>query len=316
MTSPRVSALGGGHGLYASLSALRSLCTDLTAIVVVSDDGGSSGRLRDELNVPPPGDLRMALAALCEDTEWGLLWRDVLQHRFSTKGALNGHALGNLLIAGLWSRTGDVIEGLDWIARLLRAQGRVLPLASEALQISADVEFEDGVREVSGQVAVATAPGRISRVWLEPATPAVPKETLAAISEADYVALGPGSWYSSVLPHFLVAPVAEELNRAGSRSIVSLNIAHEDDETIGMGRMDDLNALRRMAPDFCPAVVIVDESHMDDPGLGALIDEWGARTVVRAMLREGTIDRHDPRLLADAYREAFCLIQGGECGEK
>ncbi len=258
----------------------------------------------------------MALAALCEDTEWGFLWRDVLQHRFSTEGALNGHALGNLLIAGLWSRTGDVIEGLDWVARLLRAQGRVLPLASEALQISADVEFEDGVREVTGQVAVATAPGRISRVWLDPVTPKVPKETLAAIAEADHVILGPGSWYSSVLPHFLVAPVAKELSLAGSRSIVSLNIAHEDDETIGMGRFDDLNALRRVAPDFHPAVVIVDESHIDDPGLRALIEDLGARTVVRAMLREGTVDRHDPKLLADAYREAFGLIHGGECARK
>jgi 2-phospho-L-lactate transferase/gluconeogenesis factor (CofD/UPF0052 family) len=258
----------------------------LTAIVVVSDDGGSSGRLRDELHVPPPGDLRMALSALCEDTEWGLLWRDVLQHRFSTEGPLDGHALGNLLIAGLWSRTGDVIEGLDWVARLLRAQGRVLPLASEALQISAEVELEDGVRAVSGQVAVATAPGRISRVWLEPASPRVPGETLEAIDSADVVALGPGSWYSSVLPH------------------------HEDDETNGMGRIDDVEALREMAPGFSPAVVIVDERHADESGLRDLVEGWGARLIVRAMLKDGSVDRHDPALFADAYREAFGLILG------
>lgn len=312
MTAPRIVALGGGHGLYASLSALRTLTDRLTAIVVVSDDGGSSGRLRDELHVPPPGDLRMALSALCEDTEWGLLWRDVLQHRFSTEGPLDGHALGNLLIVGLWSRTGDVIEGLDWVARLLRAQGRVLPLASEALQIGADVEFEDGIRAVSGQVAVATAPGRIFRVWLEPASPRVPEETLEAIDDADVVALGPGSWYSSVLPHFLVTEVAEALVRAGPRSIVSLNIAHEDDETIGMGRADDVRALMRMAPGFSPAVVIVDESHADEPGLLDLIVEWGARPIVRSMLREGSVDRHDPAILAAAYREAFGLILGGD----
>ncbi|MCJ7826976.1 MAG: YvcK family protein [Demequinaceae bacterium] len=311
MNVPKVTALGGGHGLYSSLSALRTLASDLTAIVVVSDDGGSSGRLRDELHVPPPGDLRMALSALCEDTEWGLLWRDVLQHRFSTEGPLDGHALGNLLIASLWSRTGDVIEGLDWVARLLRAEGRVLPLASEALQISADVEFEDGVRTVTGQVAVATAPGRISKVWLDPASPRVPDETLAAIRDADIVTHGPGSWYSSVLPHFLVGPVATELIRAGPKSILSLNIAHEDDETIGMGRIDDIRTLQRLAPDFIPAVIIVDETHADDPDLLPLIEEWGARPIVRDLRKEGSVDRHDPDALAGAYREAFALILDG-----
>ncbi|MBN2177101.1 MAG: YvcK family protein [Demequinaceae bacterium] len=311
MIVPKVTAFGGGHGLYSSLSALRPLTRGLTAVVVVSDDGGSSGRLRDELHVPPPGDLRMALSALCEETEWGHLWRDVLQHRFSTEGPLDGHALGNLLIAGLWSRTGDVIEGLDWVARLLRAEGRVLPLASEALKISADVEFEDGIRTVVGQVAVATAPGRISRVWLDPVSPKVPEETLAAIREADVVVHGPGSWYSSVLPHFLVEPVAAELVPAGPRSVLSLNIAHEDDETIGMGRIDDVRALRRMAPGFIPAVVIVDEAHADEAGLLPLIEDWGARPIVRELRREGTVDRHDTEALTDAFRKAFSLILGG-----
>jgi uncharacterized cofD-like protein len=307
----RIVALGGGHGLYASLSALRQLSEHLTAIVTVADDGGSSGRLRDELHVPPPGDLRMALAALCEDTEWGLTWRDVLQHRFSTDGPLDGHALGNLLIAGLWSRTGDVVEGLDWVAKLLRSHGTVLPLAQEPLEISALVQIDGEYLPVHGQVAVATAPGRISKLWLRPEAPVVPPQTLDAIRRADVVALGPGSLYSSVLPHFLVAPVARELVAAGSRSVLALNIAHLDDETEGTGRVDDVRALQEVAPDFVPGVVIVDEGHAGDPGLAALIEDWGSTMIVEPLLEDGTPDRHDAVLFAGAYRRATAILARG-----
>ena len=309
--NPLIVALGGGHGLYASLSALRLLTLNLTAVVTVADDGGSSGRLRDELHVPPPGDLRMALSALCEDTEWGHMWRDVLQHRFVTDGPLDGHALGNLLIAGLWNRTGDVVEGLDWVARLLRAQGTVLPLAAEPLEINASVDVDGEVMRVRGQVAVATAPGRISKLWLRPEEPRVPPETLAAIRDADLVALGPGSWYSSVLPHFLVAPVAAELVAAGPRCVLSLNIAHLDDETEGTERVDDVRALQAVAPEFVPAVVIVDDGHADDPGLAALIEDWGSVLVVERLLLDGTLDRHDADRFAGAYRRAAAILKGG-----
>ena len=118
-----VVALGGGHGLSASLSALRLLSDRITAVVTLADDGGSSGRLREELGVLPPGDLRMALAALCDDSDWGRLWRDVLQHRFASDGALDRHAVGNLLIVALWEILGDPIAGLDWVGRLLGDQG-------------------------------------------------------------------------------------------------------------------------------------------------------------------------------------------------
>lgn len=121
--SRAVVALGGGHGLSASLSALRLLTTDLTAVVTVADDGGSSGRLREELGVLPPGDLRMALAALCDDTDWGRTWRDVMQHRFQSRpgvtGSLDNHALGNLLIVTLWELLGDPVAGLQWAGALL-----------------------------------------------------------------------------------------------------------------------------------------------------------------------------------------------------
>src|SRR5690625_2945918 len=135
----KVVALGGGHGLAASLRALRHVTSDVTAIVTVADDGGSSGRLRQELGVLPPGDLRMALSALCDESDWGHTWSDVLQHRFSSAGPLDGHALGNLLIVSLWELLGDEVAGLDWVGKLLGADGRVLPMAAVPLEIQADV---------------------------------------------------------------------------------------------------------------------------------------------------------------------------------
>lgn len=310
MTGPQVAALGGGHGLYTSLTALRGACEVLTAIVTVCDDGGSSGRIRAEMPVPPPGDLRMALSALCEDTEWGRTWRDVLQWRFSTTGPLDGHAVGNLLIAGLWDRTGGIVEGLDWVARLLRCEGRVLPVSSEPIVVSADVETSTGLCRVEGQVAVATAQGRMCALALSPEDPAVPAATLEAIADADAVILGPGSWYTSVLTHFLVPRVAQALVAAGPRTILTLNIAHEDEETAGTDRIDDLAALRALAPEFRPAAVLVDASH-DEPGLRAAVEEWGVRFVAAPMRAAGTVDRHDPDLLREQYQALVSWVATG-----
>src|SRR4051812_27463583 len=170
---PAVVAFGGGQGLAASLSALRRVVDDLTAIVTVADDGGSSGRLRKEFGCLPPGDLRQALSALCGDDAWGSTWARVLQHRFSSEGEMNQHAMGNLLIVTLWELLGDHVDGLEWVARLLGAQGRVLPMALVPLDIAAVVSGADPERpeeqsEVRGQYAVATATGRVEQVALEP----------------------------------------------------------------------------------------------------------------------------------------------------
>jgi uncharacterized cofD-like protein len=308
MPLPHVVALGGGHGLYASLRALRPVSETLTAVVTVADDGGSSGRLREELGVVPPGDLRMALSALCEDTEWGTTWRDVLQSRFSSDGALDGHAVGNLLIAALWEHTGDVVGGLDWVARLLRAQGRVLPVSDEPVAISALVSGPDGQRTVTGQVAVATAQGTIDSLWLEPSRPRVPLATLEAIASADVVVLGPGSWYTSVLTHFLVPEVAAELSRASSRSVLTLNIADEDIETRGMHRVDDIAALRALAPDFVPRVVLADAAEAADGRLADAVAEWGSTLVTAPMRDLACIDRHDHALLSAQYARVFAIV--------
>src|ERR1700728_3769244 len=174
--SHKVVALGGGHGLFASLSGLRRVTHDLTAVVTVADDGGSSGRLRREFGVLPPGDLRMALAALCGDDAWGTTWSRVIQHRFTGDGDLGGHAVGNVLIVGLWELLGDSVQGLDWVGRLLGAHGRVLPMSSVPLDLAAEVEgadpaSPDAISVVRGQVACATTPGRVRSMSLVPADP-------------------------------------------------------------------------------------------------------------------------------------------------
>ena len=170
----RVVALGGGHGLAASLSALRLLHTRLTGIVTVADNGGSSGRLREELGVLPPGDLRMALAALCADDQWGRQWATVLQHRFRSGGALNEHAVGNLLIAAIWDILDDHVAGLDLVGDLLGARGRVLPMAAVPLDIEADglkPERVTSFQRVPSEALVLMTPGRRLRVSVDPNDP-------------------------------------------------------------------------------------------------------------------------------------------------
>src|SRR5215469_5160606 len=214
--NPKVVALGGGHGLFASLSALRRVIRQLTAIVTVADDGGSSGMLRRDFGVLPPGDLRMALAALCGDDAWGTTWSKVVQHRFEGRGGLGGHAVGNVLIVALWELLGDTVQGLDWVGRLLGAQGRVLPMASVPLDLVAEVEGADPDRPdeisfVHGQVACETPTGRVRSIALIPADPPACPQAVEAIGAADWVVLGPGSWFTSVLPHLLVPELATAL---------------------------------------------------------------------------------------------------------
>ncbi|HIT74742.1 MAG TPA: YvcK family protein, partial [Candidatus Avipropionibacterium avicola] len=170
---PSVVVLGGGHGLSANLTALRRVTDRLTAVVTVADDGGSSGRLRDELDCLPPGDLRMALAALCGDHGAGRRWAEVLQYRFDSEGTLAGHPIGNLLIAGIWQQVGDPVAGLELVAELIGARGRVLPMAGTPLEIEAEIVGHDPGRPedivpVRGQVAVASTPGWIQSITLLP----------------------------------------------------------------------------------------------------------------------------------------------------
>lgn len=306
--APAVVALGGGHGLSASLSALRLMTDRITAVVTVADDGGSSGRLRDELGVLPPGDLRMALAALCDDSDWGRTWRDLLQHRFRSSGDLDNHAVGNLLIVALWELLGDTVEGLDWVGKLLGARGRVLPMTSVPLLIEADVVEPGGATSlVVGQSAVAVTSGTITQVRLEPADPPACPEAVEAIESADWVVLGPGSWYTSVLPHLLVPGLRDALGRTGARTILTLNLSSgESGETAGMSADQYLDVLRVHAPELRVDAVVADPSAVEDvAALAARSADLGARLLLRQVSRGDGTPRHDPLRLAGAYSDVL-----------
>ncbi|WP_244928328.1 uridine diphosphate-N-acetylglucosamine-binding protein YvcK [Nocardioides sp. W7] len=323
MTGPRaqsVVAFGGGHGLHTSLRALRRLVDDLTvdeltAIVTVADNGGSSGRLRGQFNVLPPGDLRMALAALCGDDEWGTTWSNVLQHRFAGAGDMKGHVVGNLLIVGLWELLGDHVDALDRVGRLLGAKGRVLPMALTPMDITADVrglvaDDPDALTLVRGQVEVATTDGVIVEIALDPPDPEPCPEAVAAVEEADWVVIGPGSWFTSVIPHLMVPAMRDALVRTEARVIVVLNLEEQAGETPGFGPADHLSVLAEHAPDLQVHTVLADRSSVGEDlhELQQMVAATGAALVVEEVAEHVGSARHDPALLAAAY--ARILEQG------
>ncbi|SDS07033.1 gluconeogenesis factor YvcK family protein [Microlunatus soli] len=308
---PTVVAFGGGHGLSASLGALRRITDRLTAIVTVADDGGSSGRIRAELDCLPPGDLRMALAALCGDDESGRTWADVLQYRFPGDGSLGGHAIGNLLIAGLWQRLGgDPVAGLEMVARLLGARGRVLPMSAVPLEIEADVvgldpSVPDEVGTVHGQEKVAKTTAEVRAVRLIPADPPASVQAVQAVRDADWLILGPGSWFTSVIPHLLVPQLAEAIVDTGARRILTLNV-QSDAETKGASAARHLELLAEHAPALRLDVVLADSSFVrDDPHLESYATSLGAELVVADIAHRDGSARHDPLRLAATYAEVM-----------
>lgn len=311
---PKVVALGGGHGLSASLSALRLLTSDLTAVVTVADDGGSSGRLREEYGVLPPGDLRMALAALCDDTDWGRTWRDVMQHRFrpgkGPGGSLDEHAMGNLLIVTLWELLGDAVAGLKWAGALLGARGQVLPMSTVPLTIEGDVRITapDGgsaLHTIRGQARCAVA-GSLEEVRLLPGAAPACVEALTAIELADWVILGPGSWYTSVLPHLLLPEMREALCQTPAKRCLTMNLATDTKETSGMTAADHLDVLRRYAPGFSVDVVLADPASVPDrQEFEKAAGMIGAEVVLGKVGASGRRPVHDPLRLATAYHDVF-----------
>ncbi|MCF8555417.1 MAG: uridine diphosphate-N-acetylglucosamine-binding protein YvcK [Candidatus Planktophila sp.] len=299
----KVVALGGGHGLAATLTALRQLTNQLTAIVTVADNGGSSGRLREEFPIFPPGDLRMALAALCSDDEWGRTWAEIMQHRFVSDGDLNGHAMGNLLLASMWNAGDDPVVALDRVGQLLKVIGRVLPMASVALDIEGTFKTSTGRIVVCGQKEVATAKGHIESLRIIPEDPPARVEALDAIAEAEWITMGPGSWFSSVIPHLLVPAQLDALRNTDARKILILNLdasSHsQGEEFAGSTPEEHLEFFHRYAPgvkvDFC----LVDQSVVrDHEALQLATSTLGGEIVVADIRKAPGSIHHDAQKLA------------------
>ncbi len=301
----RVVALGGGTGLPVLLRGLKAVTDRITAIVTVTDDGGSSGRLRGELGILPPGDIRNCLVALA-DTE--PLMETLFQHRFS-RGSLAGHSFGNLFIGAMTEILGDFQAAVRAASQVLKVRGQVLPSTLESVGLCA--ELADGTR-VCGETAVAGSGRRIRRVTLEPGDCRPVPEAVAALAEADLVVLGPGSLYTSVIPNVLVAGLAEAIRRSPARRVYVVNVMTQPGETDGYTAADHLQALwDHGGPGFVDAV-LVNSGPIDEARLAAY-REQGAEpvpvdrerlagmgvSVVEADLvtRHGLV-RHDPALLA------------------
>ena len=302
----KVVALGGGHGLAATLKSLRSITSDITAVVTVADNGGSSGRLREEFSIMPPGDLRMALAALCADDEWGRNWAEIMQYRFTSEGELNGHALGNLLLAALWDRDQDSVAGLDQVGALLKVVGRVLPMSAEPPDIEATFELDGQLIQAHGQVAVATTAGRLQTLRLIPSDPVTRPEVIQAIMEADWITMGPGSWFSSVLPHLLVPTLRDAIIASPARKVLILNLdsatgQRDIGEFAGYSPIEHCEILSSYAPGLRFDLVLTDSQLEDKGELAAYLAEREIIHIERDLRDESIRIHHASEKLASAF---------------
>lgn len=239
---PRIVALGGGHGLSTLLRGLKNQTTNLTAIVSVADDGGSSGKLRQNLGILPPGDIRNCLAALSNDEA---LLTQLFQYRFNSESGLGGHSFGNLFISALAEITGSFEEAVAESGRVLGVNGRVLPATLHNVHLVADVELpnQPGSVRVQGESAIPEMPGRVRRVWLEPDNPFAFPPAIRALLTADLIVIGPGSLYTSILPNLLVPDLLDAIRASRALKVYVVNIATQPGETGDYNVLDHLRAL-------------------------------------------------------------------------
>lgn len=252
---PKVVVIGGGTGLPVLIRGLKKYPVDITAIVTVADDGGSSGRLRNDLAIPPPGDIRNVLAAL-SDVE--PLIEDLFQHRFQNGNDLSGHSLGNLILAAMTSITGDFVHAIREMGKVLNVRGKVLPAANQSVVLHA--EMEDGTI-ISGESKIPYSGKRIHRVFLSPETIKPLDETLSEIRTADLIIIGPGSLYTSILPNLLVNKIGEEVCHAKAKKVYICNVMTQAGETLNYMASDHVQALYdHMNCPFIDIILVNDEA--------------------------------------------------------
>lgn len=302
----KLVVLGGGTGLSVLLKGLKKYTSHLTAVVTVSDDGGSSGRLRTEMGVLPPGDIRNCLVALAE-TE--TLMDKVFQHRFKTAGSLNGHSMGNLLLVAMAEITGDFITAIKEISKVLAVRGRVIPSTLEHVVLGA--YMEDG-STVLGETAIRNYGGKIKKVFLVPDTCEPVPDTLEAIREADAVILGPGSLYTSVLPNLLVKGIKEAIEEARGATFYISNIMTEKGETDDYTAFDHVQAINEHLGKQVIDYVVVNSGTIDEARLNRYreenavpvradkekIEKLGIKVIEADLVADDELAWHDPDKLA------------------
>lgn len=286
----RVTGIGGGHGLAASLKAARSYASEVRAVVTVADDGGSSGRLTRELGIPPPGDIRNCLVALAENSEMA----ELFQFRFGA-GALTGHTVGNLVIAALAEKSGDFGEAVEQARRLLRCSGKVFPATTALVALRAVVEGDI----VRGQVAVAQVTNRIQALFLEPDDASAHPGAVEAILDGDQLVMGPGSLFTSVIATLLLPDLKEAVNRTKATRIFVCNSRMQKGETQGYDGVAHIEALTAHLGTPCVDVAIVQEPRVQPDGV--YIDADAFRALGIEVVEADVVDQdgsHDPSRLA------------------
>jgi len=303
----KVVVIGGGTGLSMLLRGLKEYPIDVSAIVTVADDGGSSGRLRDEMEMPPPGDIRNVLVALA-DTE--PLLEKLLQHRFNRGKNLSGHSIGNLLLAALQEITGDFKSAIREMSRVLAIRGKVIPVAEDLVQLVA--KMKDG-RVVRGESTIPKAGGVIQRVFLEPTNINATPEAIEAIAEADLIVVGPGSLYTSVLPALLVNGIADAIRQANATKVYVCNIMTQRGETERYTAYDHIKAIyNHIGHEFFDAIVchsgkVPDAVNLiyDRQGAGPVevkidkLKRLGLQVITKDLSIHQTYYRHDPQKVSE-----------------
>ncbi len=304
---PKIVAIGGGHGLATLLRGLKQHTSNITAIVTVADDGGSSGRLRHELGVLPPGDFRNCIAALADNES---LTTQLFQYRFGDGKGLDGHSFGNLFITAMAGVTGSFERGILESSRVLAIQGRVLPSTLRDVTLMADLQAEpSGLSRVAGESSITEADGAIERVYLEPdGAPAYP-EVVRALLEADLIVAGPGSLYTSVLPNLLVPDVARAVATSRALKVYVCNVATQRGETDGYSASEHVAALEAHVGSGLFHVILTNDNLVVDfdapPGVTLVAaagfpPDAGYRVVAADLVDPARPWRHDSDRLARA----------------
>lgn len=253
---PKVVIIGGGTGLPVLLRGLKKYPIDITAIVTVADDGGSSGRLRKEMDIPAPGDIRNVLAAM-SDVEPFI--EKMFQHRFTETNELSGHSLGNLILAAMTSLTGDFVHAIQEMSKFLNVRGKVLPAANQSVILHA--EMEDGTI-VSGESKIPFSGKKIKRVFLTPKEIKPLSETLTEIKQADLIVIGPGSLYTSILPNLLVPKIGDAITHAKAKKVYICNLMTQAGETLDYTASDHVKALYKHIGTACIDSILVNNEEI------------------------------------------------------
>lgn len=298
---PKVVVIGGGTGLSVMLRGLKRQPIDITAIVTVADDGGSSGILRAELDMPPPGDLRNVMVALATSEP---LLKQVLQHRFQSVPGLIGHSLGNLILAALTEITGDFVKAVKEFGRVLAIRGNVLPAARQAIVLSA--ELTDGtvvVGESQIPHIAALMNQSISRVMISPADVSALEEAVEAIREAEAIIVGPGSLFTSIIPNLLVPDIAAEMKASKAIKLFVCNVMTQPGETIGFSVSDHLRAIiQHMGVQFFDYVIANDGKISQE-----VIDQYAAQGAMPVEVDRGLVEEFGVTFITDSliHRERY-----------